>query len=111
MNEESADSSWVMERVERRILSGSRAVAAENGATPAPAAAADNMAGVLDDEVSAIADELAVHAEDWAKGGLDLCGRIERRLQNTCGKRDENLQSLDVILSRKTYGKGVVHAG
>ena len=103
VNEESADPSRVVNGVECRILSGSRAIAAENGATPTPAAAADNMAGVFDDEVSAVADELAVHAEDRAQRGLDLRGRIGGRLQNTCGKRDENLQSLDVILSRKTY--------
>ena len=103
MNEESPDSSGFPDRIEWSILSGSRAVAAENGATPTPAAAADKVAGLLDDEVSAVADKLAVHAEDGAQRCLDLCRRIGRSLQNTNGKRDKNLQSLDVILSHKTY--------
>jgi hypothetical protein len=103
MNEESADTSRVAGWVESGVCGGSCAVAAENCAATTPAATTDDVAGVLDDEVSAVADKLAVHAEDGAKCCLHLRGRIRRSLQNTHGKRNENLQSLDVILSRKTY--------
>lgn len=110
MNEKGADASRVVGWIEGGILSGSYPVAAKDCASPTPAAAADNVAGMLDDEESAIVDKLAVHAENRAQCCFHLRGRIEWCLQSTHGKRNENLQNLDVFRSRKTYGKGLIHA-
>ncbi len=103
MNEEGADASRVVRWVKGGVRRESCAVAAEHGATTTPAAAADEVAAMLDDEVSAVADKLTVHAEDGTQCCLHLCGRVERSLQTTHGERNERLQSLDVILSRQTY--------
>lgn len=100
MNEEGADPSRVVGWVESDVLCVSCAIAAEDSAATTPTATTDDVAGVLDDKVSAVADQLAVHAKDGAKCCLHLCGRIERCLQKPHGKRNENLQSRDVILSR-----------
>jgi hypothetical protein len=89
--------------IELGVLCEACAVAAEECAPATPAAATNDVTGMLDDEVSAVADKLAIHAEDGCKRRLHLRGRIERCLQRPHGKRNENLQSLDVILSRKTY--------
>ena len=74
MNEESADASWVVCRVERVVLADSAAVAAKDCATTTPTAATDDMTGMLDGKVSAVADKLAVNAEDWAECSLHLRG-------------------------------------
>ena len=111
MNEEGADASGVMGWIERRVLCGPSAVAAADCTTATPAAAADDLAGVFDDEVGAIADQLAIHVERSAKCCLHLRGRIVRCLQSAHGNWNENLQYRDVVLSRKTDGKGFSHAG
>ncbi len=103
VNEEGADASRIVCWVESGVGCEPCAFAAEDCAATTPAATTNDVAGVLDDEVSAIGDQLAVHAEDGAKCCIHLRGRIERSLQSTYGKRNENLQNLDVALSRKTY--------
>ena len=74
MNEESADASRVVCRVESVVLADSVAVAAKDCTTTTPAAASDDMAAMLGGEVSAVADKLSVHAEDRAECSVHLRG-------------------------------------
>jgi len=50
------------------------AVAAKDCTTTTPIAVSDDMAGILDGEVSAVAEKLAVNAEDWAECSVHLRG-------------------------------------
>lgn len=99
-----------MRLVQSGILRKSCAIAAKNSSPATPTTATDDLSGVLNDEVSSVADQLPVDTKDGSKRSLHLLRRIERCLQSAHRERNENLQSLDVILSRKPHGKGFIHS-
>ena len=76
-------------------------IAAEKCFAFAPAAAADDLAVKLDDEISSIANQLSIHAEDRAERGIHLRNGIMRRLQSANRKRDQLLQYGNVIFARE----------
>ena len=72
VNEERSNSCRFGCGIQSRIIGGSAVVAPVEPTSPAPTAAPDDPAGVLDDEVGAVAYELTVDGEDRPERGLDL---------------------------------------
>ena len=110
MHEESTNASRLMRLVKSIVLRRSCAVAAKNSSPATPTTATDHLSGMLNDEVSSVTDQLPVDAKNRSKRSLHLLRRIERCLQSAHRERNENLQSLDVILARKPHGKGFIHS-
>ena len=81
MDEEGADAGRFMSGVKVAVLSGSGAIATEDGTSSAPAAATDDGGTLLNDEVGAIGNQVPVDAEDGAECGCDLSRGIPLRLE------------------------------
>src|SRR6185295_14848038 len=104
MNEERANAGRILGGVEQGVLRESGPVAAEHGPTPAPASATHDLPCVLDDEISAVADKLAVHAKNRPQRRLHLRDGIVWSLQDSHRKRDKYFQSRHVLLPRQPDG-------
>ncbi len=74
MNEEGADARGVVRGIELGRLAAGQRVGAEQRVAVAPAAAGHRPARDLDDQIGAVADELAVDTPGGAEGGFDLLG-------------------------------------
>ena len=103
MNEERANSRRVVSRV--NFWTGLRAivVAAADGETFAPAAAANNLCFVFDDEVGAIANELPIHRKDSSQSGFHLALGVVGRLKFSHRVGDQNFQRGDVGLASEPW--------
>ena len=101
MNEECTNARGICHWIEFSIVASRVMIAAEKCFAFAPAAAADDLAVKLDDEISSIANQLSIHAEDRAKRGIHLRNGIIRRLQSVNRERDQLLQRGNVIFVRE----------
>lgn len=110
MNKEGADAGRIMPWSEQRTFIVPSPVATEHRRALAPTAATHDLAGLLGDKVGAIANELAINAENRTQCRLHLQRRIVRRLQSANGKRNEDLQHRDVSNSCQAKWPVCVHA-
>ena len=78
-NEERAHPRRVRKGIEHGVGTCLDLIASEQGAALAPATAGYDRVCVLDDEVSAVLDELRVDAENVTCYGFGLHGRVVRR--------------------------------
>ena len=81
-----------------------RLVAAEQGRTPAPAAAPGHRVALMHDEIGAIVDQLGVHPHD-RPAGLDLFLGQKRALQFGDGALHHRPHRWNVVLPCQTMGK------
>lgn len=99
MDEERTDAGGIARRIEHRIFGRAFAVASVKGLAFAPTAATDNGLVLFDDEIGAVANELAIYGEDGAERGLDLSGGIVRCLQSPRRNADQFGQCRDVLVA------------
>src|SRR5207247_10329288 len=92
MNEECTNARGVCHWIEFRIVASRVMIAAEKCFAFAPAPAADEFAIKLDNEISSIANQSSIHAEDGAERGIHLRNGIIRRLQSVNRERDHAYQ-------------------
>lgn len=93
MNEERADSRCIRSRIEQRIDSTLRLIAAVQRCPLAPAAGCSRLTIDLHDVVSPVRDQLGVDAVNLRDACFDLLGRVETLAQSACGSSDELLNT------------------
>src|SRR5580698_2334345 len=82
MGKESTNARWIVGRIEQNIVSGMAIVASSvKRAAFAPSTASGNLSANLGDIVSAVINELSVHAKDGMNGSLNLLRGIPACLQ------------------------------
>jgi hypothetical protein len=96
LNEERANARRIRNGIEEGVRACLDLIAPEQGAALAPATTRYDRFCVLDDEVSAVLDELSVDAENMTCDGFRLHGRVIRQRKFAAGSRDEALQSRHV---------------
>jgi len=84
-------------------------IAAEQSAPAAPAAATGAAPVGLDDEVTAVADELGVHAEGAAQRTFDLRGRVVGFAQVACRGGDQRPQGGQIRKRRAPQPQALSH--
>ncbi len=99
MNEECTNARGICYWIEFRIVASRVMIAAEKCFAFAPAPATDELAIQLDNEISSIANQSSIHAEDGAERGIHLRNGIMRRLQSANRKRDQLFQCGNVIFA------------
>ena len=102
VNKKCTDPSRVAVRIERDVLRCPDRVAAKKFFVFAPAAAADDRAVGFDDKISAVADQLSIHAEDGTERRFHLRSGVIARLQRAHRNRDERFQRGNVFVARET---------
>lgn len=112
MNKERANARWIARGIQLRIVTVRSMVAAEECLALTPAAATDDVVLMFDDEISSVADQLSIYAEDRAEGALYLRGRIEICPKTAGRKCDQFFEGRDIRLTRETQRprKSFAHA-
>jgi predicted tellurium resistance membrane protein TerC len=107
MNKESADPCRVVSWIQFQIFALAFTVSAIDRAPFAPSAASYNGAVFLDYEVSAVTNQLAVHAENRAEGDAQLRRRIAARKRLAHRQFNQRFQRWNIVLLRESQGKVV----
>jgi hypothetical protein len=93
VDEESPDFCRFDGRIEKAVLAISRSVAAKERSSPAPATAGKDAlirlaAGILNDKVSPVGNDLGIDPEDSSERALQLSRRIIAGLKDAHGMLD-----------------------
>ena len=106
MDEERPDSRGIVPRIQQLRSAARLRVASEESSPPAPAAAPDDAAVRLGDEVRPVVDQLGVDAERGAESRLHLRRRVVGPGEAARGFRDQALEGGSVLQRGLPKGEG-----